>query len=101
MAKKSSPGALVAVDEIQQKVHVVRGQRVMLDFDLARLYGVPAMRLKAQVRRKWSARRCWPATCFSPAKAPSPIFRDLATPSATGVASYNFFNGLLVRVVIE
>ncbi len=32
-------------------VRVVRGQRVMLDFDLARLYGVPTMRLNEQVAR--------------------------------------------------
>jgi hypothetical protein len=30
---------------------MIRGQRVMLDFDLARLYGVPTMRLNEQVRR--------------------------------------------------
>jgi hypothetical protein len=32
-------------------VHIVRGQRVMLDFDLAQLYGVPTMRLNEQVSR--------------------------------------------------
>ena len=40
MSKKSSTDLLIAPDKIQQMVHVVRGQRVMLDFDLARLYGV-------------------------------------------------------------
>jgi len=38
-------------DKIQQMVHVVRGQRVMLDFDLARLYGVTTTRLNEQVGR--------------------------------------------------
>jgi hypothetical protein len=32
-------------------VHVVRGQRVMLDSDLAALYGVETKRLNEQVRR--------------------------------------------------
>lgn len=32
-------------------IHVVRGRRVMLDSDLARLYGVPTRRLNEQVRR--------------------------------------------------
>ncbi len=51
MSKKSSTGAIVALDEIQGMVHVVRGQRVMLDFDLARLYGVPTSALNQAVRR--------------------------------------------------
>lgn len=33
------------------KVHYIRGQKVMLDRDLAELYGVPVKRLKEQVRR--------------------------------------------------
>ena len=36
---------------IQQKIHEIRGQRVMLDFDLAELYGVETKQLKRQVRR--------------------------------------------------
>lgn len=51
MPKRSSTELRVSPDAIQQMVHVVRGQRVMLDFDLARLYGVPTMRLNEQVRR--------------------------------------------------
>ena len=38
-------------DEIESLVHVVRGQRVMLDSDLARLYGVTTKRLNEQVAR--------------------------------------------------
>ena len=45
MSKKTSTDILVAPDRIQQMVHIVRGQRVMLDFDLARLYGVPTSAL--------------------------------------------------------
>jgi hypothetical protein len=51
MSKKSSTDILIAPDKIQQMVHVVRGQRVMLDFDLARLYGVTTTRLNEQLRR--------------------------------------------------
>ena len=32
-------------------IHVIRGQQVMLDFDLAFLYGVETKRLKEQVNR--------------------------------------------------
>ena len=36
---------------IRQKIYEIRGQRVMLDFDLAALYGVETAQLKRQVRR--------------------------------------------------
>jgi hypothetical protein len=36
---------------IQRKIYEIRGQRVMLDFDLAELYGVETKRLKEAVRR--------------------------------------------------
>ena len=36
---------------IQNKIHEIRGYRVMLDFDLAYLYGTETKRLKEQVRR--------------------------------------------------
>lgn len=36
---------------IESLIHVIRGQQVMLDSDLARLYGVETKRLKEQVRR--------------------------------------------------
>ena len=51
MSKKPSTNALVERDEIQNLVHVVRGQRVMLDSDLARLYGVSTAALNQAVRR--------------------------------------------------
>jgi hypothetical protein len=43
MTKKPSTD-IVKSDEIQAMVHIVLGQRVMLDFDLARLYGVTTTR---------------------------------------------------------
>jgi hypothetical protein len=36
---------------IAERIFVLRGQRVLLDSDLARLYGVPTARLNQQVRR--------------------------------------------------
>ena len=37
--------------EIESKITVIRGQRVILDSDLAKLYGVSTMRLNEQVTR--------------------------------------------------
>jgi len=38
-------------NSIQSKILEIRGQRVMLDRDLAMMYGVPTKRLNEQVRR--------------------------------------------------
>jgi hypothetical protein len=43
--------AIVPSEEIQGRILVLRGQRVLLDQDLARLYGVATKRLLEQVRR--------------------------------------------------
>ena len=51
MTKKRSTDIRLAADDIQKMVHVVRGQRVMLDFDLARLYGVTTAALNQAVQR--------------------------------------------------
>ena len=51
MSKKRSTDLRATPDEIQSMVRVVRGQRVMLDFDLARLYGVVTARPNEQVTR--------------------------------------------------
>lgn len=42
---------LVAVDNIEPLIKVIRGQQVMLDRDLATLYGVETKRLNEQVKR--------------------------------------------------
>ena len=36
---------------IQNKIYEIRGQKVMLDFDLAQMYGVETAQLKRAVRR--------------------------------------------------
>lgn len=42
---------VVSLAEIERRIFAVRGQKVMLDSDLAHLYGVPTKRLNEQVRR--------------------------------------------------
>ncbi len=42
---------LVPVELIEHRIHIIRGQRVMLDSDLADLYGVPTKVLKQSVKR--------------------------------------------------
>jgi len=46
---------ILGPEEIAQRILVLRGQRVLLDADLARIYGVPTKRLNEQVKR--NARR--------------------------------------------
>lgn len=49
--KKSSETALVTIDLIERKIYVVRGQKVMLDSDLAKLYAVETKMLNRAVKR--------------------------------------------------
>ena len=39
----------LAVERIETLLHVLRGERIILDADLARIYGVPTKRLNEQV----------------------------------------------------
>lgn len=48
MAKETT---YTPIRRIEDLIFLVRGQRVMLDSDLAEVYGVPAKRLNEQVRR--------------------------------------------------
>lgn len=41
----------IQLDQIQNMIYVVRGQEVMVDSDLAKLYGIETKRLNEQVRR--------------------------------------------------
>ena len=43
--------ALISIERIQSKILLVRGQKVMLDQDIAELYGVKTGQLTRQVRR--------------------------------------------------
>ena len=42
---------LIAPPSIERSIRMIRGQKVLLDEDLALLYGVPVKRLNEQVRR--------------------------------------------------
>lgn len=48
---KQKRALVVAAEQIEGRIYIVRGQRVMLDFDLAGLYGVPTGVLNQAVRR--------------------------------------------------
>ena len=48
MTEKSERYETKAIDHM---IMAIRGQRVILDADLARIYGVPTKRLNEQVRR--------------------------------------------------
>lgn len=39
------------IQTVEKAIHLVRGQRVMLDSDLAKIYGVSTVRLNEQLRR--------------------------------------------------
>jgi len=43
--------AIVKVGNIQQRILLIRGEKVIIDADLAEAYGVPTRRLNEQVRR--------------------------------------------------
>lgn len=49
MAKEK--GLIIPIERIQQSIYMVRKQKVMLDKDLASLYGVTTKRLNEQVQR--------------------------------------------------
>lgn len=51
MAKLKTSRQLATAEEIERSIHIIRGQRVMLDADLAKLYGVPTKRLNERVSR--------------------------------------------------
>jgi len=43
--------SIVPVEVVERKIYLIRGQKVMLDKDLAVLYGVKPIRLREQVKR--------------------------------------------------
>ncbi len=48
---KEKKASIVSLEHVVSRIFLVRGQKVMLDADLAELYGVPTRRLNEQVRR--------------------------------------------------
>ncbi|WP_254513517.1 ORF6N domain-containing protein [Anatilimnocola floriformis] len=51
MAKRKSAVAKVDVERVSRLIYIMRGQRVMLDVDLAKLYGVTVSALNQAVQR--------------------------------------------------
>jgi hypothetical protein len=43
--------AIIPIGQVEQRILLIRGQKVMLDADLAELYGVTTKRLNEQVKR--------------------------------------------------
>ena len=58
---RSTSAALMPVENIARAIIVLRGQKVLLDSELAALYGVTTKRLNQQVRRN---RKRFPADFF-------------------------------------
>jgi phage regulator Rha-like protein len=51
MAKKAAEQSLVPVEVIEKRILLIRGHKVMLDSDLAKLYQVPTKSLNLAVKR--------------------------------------------------
>ena len=49
---------LMTVDNICNRVYIIRGQQVMLDYDLAEIYGYEVKRLNEQVKRNIATSVC-------------------------------------------
>jgi hypothetical protein len=43
--------SIVLIERVQSRIQVIRGQKVIIDSDLAAMYGVPTKRLNEQVKR--------------------------------------------------
>ena len=52
MAEKT--GSIIPVERIENRILLIRGRKVIIDADLARLYGVTTSRLNEQVKRNQS-----------------------------------------------
>jgi hypothetical protein len=51
MSRNSAKPSVITDELVMRKIHTIRGLKVMLDRDLAELYGVPTKALKQAVRR--------------------------------------------------
>jgi hypothetical protein len=61
---KSKAASLVPIGHVAQSIFILRGRRVLLDSDLAMLYGVDTRRLNEQVRRNRGGRPAQATTCL-------------------------------------
>ena len=76
------------LQNIQNLIYVIRGQRVMLDFDLARIYQVETKYLKRQVRRNMER---FEGDDFMFEVTPDEILRCQNVTSSWGGCRYNAF----------
>ena len=74
------------VEGIASRIHTIRGQRVLIDADLALLYGVPAKRFNEQVRR--NLRRFPPDFMFQLENQEFAILRSQFATSSWGGRRY-------------
>ncbi|MGE5859915.1 MAG: ORF6N domain-containing protein [Ignavibacteria bacterium] len=51
MIKKISNNGVIPLERIEHKINLIRNLKVMLDNDLAHLYGVPVKQINQQVKR--------------------------------------------------
>ena len=77
---------LVPIDQIQSKILLVRGEKMMLDQDLAELYGVQTGQLTRQVRRNLD--RFPPDFMFQLTKEESDALRSQSGTSSWGGRRY-------------
>ena len=49
--KKAATSEALALERVEPLIHEIRGEKVIFDSDLARLYGVTTKRLNEQVKR--------------------------------------------------
>ena len=82
---KKNKTALIAIEAIANRIVVLRGQRVMLDADLAALYGVTTKRLNEQVRRNLG--RFPPAFMFQLTNQEVAILRSQCATSSSDARS--------------
>ena len=66
---------------IESRIQVISGLRVMLDVDLAALYGVPTKRLNEQGDAIGTASP--PTSCFNSRRMKKPRWSQIATTSKT------------------
>ena len=107
-----------SLEPIKRKIYEIRGQRVMLDFDLADAYGVETSQLKRQVRRNMERfegedfmfevthdelSRCQIGTLninnITPITGPGPI--DTLTDSKDALTARKYWNKLKQRLKEE
>ena len=81
--KKLTTNSLtVSIQLVERRIYLIRGQKVMIDEDLAELYGVPTKRLNEQVRR--NRKRFPPDFMFRLTKVESKNLRSQFATSSLG-----------------